>query len=117
MRRFDYDDNDEYREDVDKFFSDAEIDPETYAEMQEWQNFEDIYNEEILREIKLQIISRDFNYKILRTSIKLAEKHFWWNFLSIQTKINHIKAIYKTFTQLEMDTQSYKDIDQKRENG
>lgn len=117
MRRFDYDENDDYREDVDRFFSEAEIDPETYAEMQEWNNFEDIYNEEILNEIKMQLVSRDFHYKILRTSIKLAEKNFWWNFLSIKTRMNHIKTIYNTLAQLEMTTETFKTIDQKRENG
>lgn len=116
MRRFDYDENDDYREDVDRFFSEAEIDPETYAEMQEWQNFEDIYNEEILNEIKLQLVSRDFNYKILRTSIKLAEKSFWWNFLSLKTRMNHIRTIYNTLTQLELNTDTYKMVEPKKDD-
>lgn len=114
MRRFDYDENDDYREDVDRFFSDAEIDPETYAEFQEWEKFENEYNDEILKEVKLQVISKDYNYKILRTSIKLAEKYFWWNFLSLQTRVKHIETIYKSLTKLDSDTETYKSIDTTR---
>lgn len=82
MRRFDYDDsdNEEFREDVDKFFQDNAM------------FFED--EDEEFRD-SIDFVSRDLNLRCLRTCIRMLEKSFWWKFLSLSTRLKQINKAYK----------------------
>ncbi|MEI8270965.1 MAG: hypothetical protein WCG45_06395 [bacterium] len=92
MRRFDYDNNeDEFRNEVDKFFNDGEGKSDTSypyplpMDMDITIEGEDAF---ILAE-------KEFNLKIYRTAVKIAENSFFWRFYSFNTRLNIINKIYK----------------------
>lgn len=100
MRRFNYEDNEDYREDVDKFFAESmgnqnfgDLTDEEYKMMME--------NESIFEDMQVQIVYRDLNHRILRAAVRVCEKSFWWRFLSIDTRLKHIDATYKHLKKLE----------------
>lgn len=98
MRRFNYEDNEDYREDVDNFFGSGDenigdLTPEDYKMMMESESF--------LEDVQVQIVYRDLNHRILRAAVKVCEKSFWWRFLSIDTRLKHIDATYKQLKKLE----------------
>lgn len=95
MRRFNYDENDEYREDVDKFFNegDADLNDEQYNEMME--------EERVIQQLQIRFVNRDLNHRILRTSIRICEKSIWWRFCKHATKLKMIDDTYKQFKKLE----------------
>ncbi len=78
MRRFDYDDNDDYREDVDGFNdgeeSDDDINPEEYRAILE--------EEQAIQQLQLEIVNRELNDRLIYNTIKMLEKGFWWRFYS-----------------------------------
>ena len=91
MRRFNYDDNDEFRDDIDKFFNDNE--PDTYEEF--------VKEEIALQEAHLDISYREINIRIMRTAVRICEKSFWWSFYSHPTRIKMIADTYKKLKSLE----------------
>ena len=109
MRRFDYDENEEYREDVDKFFeADNEISPGQFNSI--------IREENEIQELQLEFVNRDLNYRILRSAIKMCEKTFFWSFRSHISRLNMIKETYNRFRELEISvlpTQEIEKIEEK----
>lgn len=96
MRRFNYDENDEYREDVDKFFngqSESEIGDEQYKAIVE--------EEMAIQQLQIRFVQRDLNHRILRMAIRTCEKSIWWWFCRYTTKLKMIDAAYKQFRKLE----------------
>lgn len=97
MRRFNYDDNDEYREDVDKFFNeehpDTDISDEQYQSMME--------EEQAMQQLQIHFVHRDLNHRMLRTAIRSCEKSIWWWFCRHTTKLQMIDAAYKHLRKLE----------------
>ena len=99
MRRFNYEENDEYREDVEKFFSEdedvADLSDEEYkAIMQE---------EQAIQHIQLNFVQRDLNHRMLKSAIRTCEKWFWWRFCSQNTRLKMIQETYDQFRMLEDD--------------
>ena len=96
MRRFDYDENEEYREDVDRFFEEEEdngrLTPDQY---------EAIMKEDEIQELQIDFVNRDLNYRILRSAIKMCEKTLFWKFRFHKTKLNMIEKAYNKFRALE----------------
>ena len=87
MRRFNYDDNDEFREDIDRFFN------------EEVEKYEKLVEEEFaLQEAQLDIAYREFNHKVMRTAVRICEKSFWWSFYSPTTRV---KMILDTYAKLK----------------
>lgn len=86
MRRFDYDDNEEFREDVDNFFRDS-------ADF-----FED--DEHDLQQ-SVDFVMRDLNLRIMRTAIRMLEKSIWWKFSSLNTRLKMIDKTYKKLKKLQ----------------
>ena len=97
MRRFNYEDNDEYREDVDKFFSEeaTELTPEQYKALME--------EEQAFQQMQIKFVNREFNNRVLRSAIKACENSFWWRFYSQDTKLSLIEKAYKRLKKLEDD--------------
>lgn len=97
MRRFNYDDNEEYREDVDKFFGEGGeeqiLTPEEYKALVE--------NEQALQEFHLRLAHRDLNHRALRTAIRVCEKSWFWRFYSLDTRLKKIDRAYKKVRKLE----------------
>ena len=89
MRNFDYEDNDEFRHEVDRFFDDE-------GEFLD----EEGYKEELLHAMQLEIEENNLNLKLLQTSIKMLEKSIWWRFYSFKTKLRMIGKAYMVFDKL-----------------
>lgn len=96
MRRFNYDDNEEYREDVDKFFSE-----EDQAELTDEQLKAIMEEEQQMQQLQIRFVYRDLNHRILRSAIRLCEKSFWWWFYSQETRLKMIDRTYKKLRKLE----------------
>lgn len=82
MRRFDYDENEEFRDDVDRFF----------------QENEDFFTDDESLQNSIDFVNHDFNLRIIRTTIRMLEKSFWWKFYSLNTRL---KMIEKTFRRIK----------------
>jgi hypothetical protein len=96
MRKFNYDDNEDYREDVDRFFEDSQeqiLTPEEYKALVE--------NEQALQEFQLRLAHRDLNHRALRAAIRMCEKSFFWRFLFLDTRLKRIDRAYKKLRKLE----------------
>lgn len=78
MRRFNYDENDEFKRDVDNFLRD------------------DIGDENEIIESQINYVNRDMNYRVLRTSIRMCENSFLWKFYSNKTRLSMIEETYKS---------------------
>jgi hypothetical protein len=91
MRRFDFDDEDPDREEVERFLnSDSQeylITPEEYKGILE--------EEMVLYEAKFRETSQKLKYKLLLHAIDLSKGSFLWKFYSLNTRLNHIEKIYK----------------------
>jgi hypothetical protein len=93
MRNFNYDENEDFREDIDKFF---EQDGES------GDNYDDFLKEEFaIQEAKIALQSRDINLRLMRTAVRVCEKTFLWSFYSIPTRLKMISETYKKLRKLE----------------
>lgn len=95
MRRFNYEDNEEYRDDVDKFFNDDmdDMTPEEYKILMEQEN--------VIQDMQMKVVHRDLNYRLLRAAVRVLEKSFWWKFCSLNTRLNSIDATFQRLKKLE----------------
>jgi hypothetical protein len=98
MRRFDYDDNDEYRREVDNFFGggddgDEGLTPEEYKSI--------VQDEKNIIEQQLNIAQQELNHRILRAAIRFVENSFWWRFYSVDTRLMQIEKVYRKLRRLE----------------
>ena len=99
MRRFNYDDNEEYREDVDKFFSEEQCEGE--GELSDEQYKAIMEEEQAIQQLQIRFVHRDLNHRILRTAIRTCEKSIWWWFCRHTTKLKMIDDAYKQLRKLE----------------
>lgn len=95
MRRFNYEDNEEYREDVDKFFAEGK------DAMSEDEIYKTMLDDDDVTQQQMQFVDRDLNHRVLRSAIRLCEKSFWWRFYSHETRLNMVEKTYKMLKQLE----------------
>lgn len=97
MRRFNYEDNDEYREDVDKFFSEdmggQSDNLDDYRKIMESESF--------FEDVQVTVVYRDLNHRLLRAAVRVCEKSFWWRFRSLDTRLKQINAVYEQLKKLE----------------
>jgi hypothetical protein len=97
MRRFNYDDNEEFRDDVDKFFGDEDDD------LDEMEKYQDLVEEQFaLEEAQIEIEYSKLNQRILQTAVSICEKSFWWSFFSLHTRTKMITDTYKKLKKLEV---------------
>jgi len=97
MRRFNFDEDDPDKEEIERFLESEEgqqfvISPEQYKDL--------IEEEFALYQTKVQYEQQKINFKILLVSINLLKKSFWWKFQSLNTKLNRIEKTYKSLIQL-----------------
>lgn len=92
MRRFNYEDNDDFREDIDKFFNEKEIPDIDEEQLQALMEQEDI---------QIEFVYRDLNHRLLRTAIRTCEKSFWYWFCSQNTRLKMIEKAYEALKNLE----------------
>ena len=85
MRRFNYDDNDDYQDEVDSFFAD-ELD------------FEDemaaMIDSELMEMASISFVSHDLNQRLLRSAIQISEKSVFWKLRSLDKKLEIIAKTY-----------------------
>ena len=63
--------------------------------------FEDEFDEdEIIEMAQVNLVSYDLNQKILQASIQVAEHSFFWRFKSLNKKLKLIREIYLAFSKL-----------------
>ena len=90
MRRFDYEGNDEYQDDIDQFFD--EEDDEEY-----------MGDASLVEIVHTNLFSLDLNRKLLIAAIKVAEKSFFWKFWPMEWKLKAISDTYHTLDRLVDD--------------
>jgi hypothetical protein len=103
MRNFDYDNNDEYRDEVDRFFDDDDdaLSMEEYRAIVEQEN--------IQNNINYKIVQNDLNHKKLLLAIRLLKSSFWWKFYSLNTRLYLIEKVYKKFISLGQEEELEED--------
>lgn len=97
MRRFNFDEDDPDRDEIERFLESEEgqqfvISPEQYKDL--------IEEELALYNVKYQHEQQKNNFKILLASINLLKKSFLWRFQSLDTKLNRIEKTYKKLVEL-----------------
>ena len=85
MRRFDYDDNEEFQDDVNNFFQDNE----------------DFFADEEALQSSLDFVAQDYNLTIMQTVVEMLEKSFWWKFISLNTRLKMIEKTFRKFKKLQ----------------
>lgn len=86
MRNFNYDDDDDQKRDIEKFF---EIPDDEGSDLE--------MNENILDIAQMELQSAELNQRILFEAIKMLEKSFFWRFRRYKTKLNMVAEVYKGF--------------------
>jgi hypothetical protein len=97
MRRFDFDEDDPDKEEIERFLESEDgqqfvISPEQYKDL--------IEEELTLYQTKFQHEQQKNNFKVLLVAINLLKKSFWWKFYSLNTKLKSIERTYKSLTEL-----------------
>lgn len=87
MRYFNYDDNEDYQNEINNFF----------GEDFKFNDNDDDYDDDEEYEMIFESIfeNKKIDVKILEMAIKTSSSSFLWNFLSIKTKLKRIKESYK----------------------
>lgn len=97
MRRFNYDENEDNREEVDNFFNeDGDLNDNDFNDFDDFD-----IDDEIMQELHYEILNREANNRLLKTTLRLCEKSFWWRFYSVDQKIEYIEKVYAKLKKLE----------------
>lgn len=98
--RYSHEDDYEDDEEINKYFGDEDDDEfgEKFFEDRMDEKF--FYENQKTKILKLAIKQQQLRRKLLMDSIKIAEKSFWWNFYSWETKLSCISRAYETFSEL-----------------
>jgi hypothetical protein len=100
MRRFDYDDNEEHREDVDGFFGNEMDDDGEYTTLLPKNTKRLVQDQQVVQQLHIELAHRDLDDRLLFKTIKMLEKSFWWKFYSQKKKIRLIARTYRSFKKL-----------------
>ena len=92
MRHYEYND-DEFSNDVDKFWKGDDDDDENMNNEME----EEFYNKEVIHAIEMQLAEKDLDLRLLKVVIKMLESSFWWKFYNFKTKLKMISRSYMIF--------------------
>lgn len=103
MRRFNYEEDDEYREDVENFFNknddNEDEDEDEELTQEEYQAL--VEQDQALKYIQIEFDERDMNHRTLKSAIAVCEKWIWWRFCSQITRVKMIEKTYRKFKRLE----------------
>jgi hypothetical protein len=94
MRRFDYDGNEEYRDEIDNFLGseyDDEYDEDYYDEDEDF-----IRDASLIEIAHANLASLDLNQRLLISAIHVVEKSFLWRFWPLKKKLAAISEAYHT---------------------
>ncbi len=93
MKRFDYFEDDEENDDEESESLGRPLTPKEYKEL--------IEEERALQQQDVELSYIDLNQKLLQKTIKLCEKSLFWNFYSLQTKLNMISKAFLKLKNLQ----------------
>ncbi len=95
MRYFPYDDNDDYKEEIDRFFSEDEEDDDVEGDEDIFILDDDIDLDSLsLLNYKTKSIWVDVDADILEFAIQILENSFFWKFRTRKTKLKLLKKTY-----------------------
>ena len=95
MKRFDYDENEDFKDDGSPFYgpeNEGDISPEEYAEMMRRQD--------TLSLMQIELANLDLRQRLLFKATKMLEKSFWWKFKSAKVRLAEISLAYHTLRML-----------------
>lgn len=102
MRHFNYDDNEEFQEEVDEFMRNHHEDDDDDDD----DDDEDVDADEIeylsdeLSAAHMSIVAIDLNLKVLKAAIKTCENSWFWRFRTCNKKGQLIAKTYLAFSEL-----------------
>lgn len=111
MKRFDDDNNEEFKDedfpDIDYDGDDEELNAEYLAILEK---------RELIEAIKLQLVQKEINIAILMQTIAYLQKSWFWSFKSLKKKLRLIVETYQTFKALaDIDLAQYQDEGEQQE--
>lgn len=91
MRKFPYD-----NEEVDNFFdNNGDDDDEDFDEDENFDDFDEM--------ISIDLTNININQKIMETAISIAEKTWFWNFRSLNKRLEILEKIYQRLRNMFLD--------------
>jgi len=96
MRHFEYDDNDEFKKDIDKFWQGDDDDDD--------EDMEQYVGSEVIQALNIQLAEKDLDLRLLKIIMKMLEKSFWWKFYNFQTRLKMIAKAYLVLFKLMTKT-------------
>ena len=87
MRKYNYDENEDFQEEIDNFFNN---DGSDMSESQEYD----------LAQSQLELVNREQNERFFFRTIRFLEKSFWWRFRSHKSKLKLIQETLDQFKQI-----------------
>ena len=93
MRDFNYDENEEFQNEIDNFFGgDEEEGADFYYD-----------KKDIIKAMEIEIAESEINLRLLKMAIQTLEKSFCWRFYSFKTKMKMILEMYTLFSRVIYD--------------
>lgn len=92
-----YDEDEDFNEDL---FPDIDDDENEEQVELNAEYIKVLEKRELIEALKLQIIQKEINYKVLAKAIRYSEKNWFWRLKSAQSKLNSIVEAYQTFKAL-----------------
>jgi hypothetical protein len=92
MRDFNYDENEEFQNDIDNFFGGGDEGGDFYYD-----------KKDIIKAMEIEIAESEINLKILKMVIQTLERSFWWRFYSFKRKMKMILEMYALITRVIYD--------------
>tara|TARA_Y100000034_G_scaffold40932_1_gene50380 strand:- start:1573 stop:1908 length:336 start_codon:yes stop_codon:yes gene_type:complete len=96
MRRFNYDDHDDFKEEIDNFWPGDTDSPFGYDPDDEPY----IEKGDIINMLQIDMVEYELNQRILTAAYKLCKSSFWWRFRTVKSKIAMVKFVYLNFVEL-----------------
>ena len=91
MREYNYDEED--KNDIDKFWQEGGDDDDDDGP-------DEISKSDFLAAMEIDLLEKEIDLKILKSSLKMLEKSFWWRFCNFETRLKRIAKTYLIFKKL-----------------
>lgn len=92
MRRFDYDENEDHREDVDGFLGGEGEEGGEYLTPEQYQAI--VEEDKALQKAQMDLVNRELNERLMGEAVKMLEKSWCWRFYSLDTKLRMIQRAF-----------------------
>ncbi len=89
MRRFNYDDHEDFKEEIDNFWLGEDDSDEPYVE-----------KGDIINMLQIDMVEYELNQRTLATAFNLCKSSFLWRFRSLASKLKMLKQVYSNFSEV-----------------